>query len=272
MAVNKVVYDGRTIIDISDSTVTPETLKEGVTAYSKDGEKITGTNTDAVLLTQLLTRTNAEHMFGYCTQLKTIPQIDTSMMTDMNGMFYECKLITTIPEFDTSNVVNMRYLCRGCDNLITIPELDTRKVTSMHQAFFYCRSLTTIPKLDVRNVTDLAHVVNGCKSLQTCLFRNIKTALTVGSGNSYGHLLTVENLIHLIYELRDTGANKTLTVGTTNLEKLANVYVRLVEITDKMRAEDDLIDEKLPFEVCESTDEGATLIKDYVALKKWAIA
>jgi hypothetical protein len=43
MAVNKVIYSGKTIIDISDSTVTPNSLDEGVIAYSKSGEKIVGT-------------------------------------------------------------------------------------------------------------------------------------------------------------------------------------------------------------------------------------
>lgn len=43
MAVNKVVFGAVSIMDISDSTVTEETLAEGVTAYRADGEKITGT-------------------------------------------------------------------------------------------------------------------------------------------------------------------------------------------------------------------------------------
>lgn len=43
MGVNKVVYGAVSIIDISDSTVTPETLVKGETAYGADGEKITGT-------------------------------------------------------------------------------------------------------------------------------------------------------------------------------------------------------------------------------------
>lgn len=42
MAVNKVVYGAVSIMDISDSTVTPETLAQGATAYDKSGEKITG--------------------------------------------------------------------------------------------------------------------------------------------------------------------------------------------------------------------------------------
>lgn len=43
MKANKVVFGAVSIMDISDSTVTPETLGEGATAYDKSGEKITGT-------------------------------------------------------------------------------------------------------------------------------------------------------------------------------------------------------------------------------------
>ena len=43
MAVNKVVFGAVSIMDISDSTVTQETLAEGETAYQSNGEKITGT-------------------------------------------------------------------------------------------------------------------------------------------------------------------------------------------------------------------------------------
>ena len=42
MAVNKVVFGAVSIMDITDSTVTKETLAEGETAYDKTGEKITG--------------------------------------------------------------------------------------------------------------------------------------------------------------------------------------------------------------------------------------
>lgn len=43
MGVNKVVYGSVAVIDISDSTVTADTLAKGITAYDKAGEKITGT-------------------------------------------------------------------------------------------------------------------------------------------------------------------------------------------------------------------------------------
>ena len=42
MAVNKVIYEGQTLIDITDSTVTAGDLRTGVTAYNRAGEKIIG--------------------------------------------------------------------------------------------------------------------------------------------------------------------------------------------------------------------------------------
>jgi hypothetical protein len=138
--------------------------------------------------------------------------------------------------------------------------------------FSGCSKLSIVPQLDCRNVTDFDSAFRSCNALTEIWIKNIKANLTVGSGKSYGHLLTVDSLTHLIYELRDIGSTKTLTIGSANLAKLTNVYVKLIEITDEMRTEDDLIDEKLPFVVCESTDEGATLITEYVSAKNWALA
>lgn len=42
MAANKVIYGNRTIIDLSDSTVEPETMDAGVIAYNAKGERIVG--------------------------------------------------------------------------------------------------------------------------------------------------------------------------------------------------------------------------------------
>lgn len=44
MAINKIVFSGNVLIDLTEDTVTPEALAEGVTAYAADGTLITGTN------------------------------------------------------------------------------------------------------------------------------------------------------------------------------------------------------------------------------------
>lgn len=43
MAINKVIYGGRTLIDLSGDTVTADKILDGFTAHDKKGEIITGT-------------------------------------------------------------------------------------------------------------------------------------------------------------------------------------------------------------------------------------
>lgn len=54
MAINKVEYNGNTLIDLTNDSVTPETLAKGVTAHDKSGTVIVGTMEDlnAVLTEQ----------------------------------------------------------------------------------------------------------------------------------------------------------------------------------------------------------------------------
>ena len=42
MAINKVVYNKKTLIDLTEDTVSEETLIAGTTAHAADGEKIEG--------------------------------------------------------------------------------------------------------------------------------------------------------------------------------------------------------------------------------------
>ena len=240
--------------------------------------------------------TSTDNMYSCCFKIETIPEMDTSNVISMPYMFNECNTITTIPKIDTKNVTDMERMFYRCYNLVSIPEIDTSKVTNMKNMFMSCYVLTTIPSLSMSNVKDAggmfyscrsiktfpemdfrnhtgttSNIFYDCSSMQNLVVKNIKVNLQVGSNTSYGHLLTLDSLTGLIYELRDTGSSKTLTVGSANLKKLADVYVKTIDITDEMRAEDDFIDEKLPFVVCESTDEGAMLITEYVVLKNWQL-
>ena len=211
-------------------------------------------------------------MFHSCKALTSVPLFDTSQATVMSNLFFSCGALTTVPLFDTSKVTNMSNMFNSCGALTTVPLFDTSKVTNISSMFSNCGALITVPAFDCRSCTNFNYMVEWCPALTEMWLRNIKANLQVSNGTSYGHLLTVDSLTHLIYELRRQSSAKTLTIGSANLEKLANVYVKAIDITDEMRAEDDLIDEKYPFVVCESTDEGAMLITSYAStIKNWTI-
>lgn len=207
---------------------------------------------------------NMAYMFSSCKSLTTIPELDTSNVTNMSGMFDGSSALKTVPELDTSNVTDMSFMFNGCGALETIPELDTRNVTSTFYMFVNCTSLKTVSGLDLRNVEDAGNMFNVCDELETCLIKNIKTELDLSECPS----LSLDSLIYIIKELRRAGG-KTLTLGSVNRAKLNGVYVKTIDITDDMRAEDDLIDEKLPFEICDENTDGGTNIIDYMTRKSW---
>ena len=111
--------------------------------------------------------TNMERMFYFCSNLQTIPLINTSNVTDMSYMFSVCRNLQTIPLFDTSNVTNMKFMLSDCNNLQTMPLLDTSNVTDMRYMFQGCSNLQTIPLLNTSNVTNMQDMFTNCEILQT---------------------------------------------------------------------------------------------------------
>lgn len=90
MAVNNVVVNGKTIVDLTNDTVTPETLATGITAHDKSGEIIVGTMTTG----------------GSSDSWKLIndfslgePNSDIDIATDTDGNSFSLKKIKIIANF-----------------------------------------------------------------------------------------------------------------------------------------------------------------------------
>ena len=179
----------------------------------------------------------------------------------MSYMFAGCKNLTTIPQMDTSNGHLMKNMFNNCSSLTTLPQMDTSRASNMSYMLAGCKKLTTIPQMDISNVTSTSSMFQNCTNLANLDLRNIKVNLQIGSGTSWGHLLTVDSLVNTVKELVTQTSYKTLTMGPTNLGKIANLYCKITDNTDP----------KKTMELCESTEEGAMTLKQYAQLKKWNI-
>ena len=111
--------------------------------------------------------TDMSRMFSDCTNLQTIPLIDTSSVSNMDYMFNNCSSLQTIPLIDTSNVTNMSNMFNSCTNLQTIPLLNTSNVSNMSYMFTNCSNLQTIPKIDTSNVTTMGQMFYNFSGIKT---------------------------------------------------------------------------------------------------------
>ena len=112
---------------------------------------------------------------------ETITEITVPMEAigpSLQGLFYGCSSLTSVPEFDTSQVTDMRYMFEGCASLTSVPDLDTSNVTNMLSMFSYCASLTSIPALDTSNVTNPGYMFTGCSSLESVTLPGMGNAFT----------------------------------------------------------------------------------------------
>ena len=160
--------------------------------------------------------TNMEQMFRYCYKLQTIPLLDTSNVTNMSYMFNACSNLQAIPLIDTSNVTDMENMFSNCINLQTIPSLNTSKVTSMRDMFWNCSNLTSIPALNAQslNMPSYTGVFGGYWELSNLTdfggFLNLKCSLTNDGNLKKSPNLTRESCINVLNGLYDfTGNGET---------------------------------------------------------------
>lgn len=153
---NDVAYS-KTLYDAWD----PNNPDSTFLLYKDDNKLVYAPNID----TSNIVDNRMTGMFKGCSNLKTVPLFNTSIVNDMDSMFSSCSSLTSVPLFDTSNVIYMDSMFSGCSLLTTVPLFNTSKVTTMYSMFSSCKSLTAIPSFDTRNVTNMDSMFSGCHSL-----------------------------------------------------------------------------------------------------------
>ena len=151
---------------------------------------------------------------------------DTSKVTNFSGAFYECAALLKCPDIDTTSAIYMEEMFYYCPSLKYAPSLNTSNVTTISGMFTSCSSLMSVPLLDCSNVTRIYNVF-GYSDIKTLTdlggFKNIKVNFNIQKAPN----LTVQSLMNVINNLYDFRANgesttRTLTLGTTNLNKLTD--------------------------------------------------
>lgn len=189
--VNKVVYGGETLIDISNDTVTPGTLLYGYTAHNKAGEFIVGT----AILTggssfedEIVTRTLTEYIndrissigyyaFAYCEELT---DVSCSSVTDINdSAFMGAGRLQTIIFPSVVNIGSDAFTdCYSLEN-VDMPLL----VNIGYDAFENCTSLQKIDLPVVEYINSYAFY--GCSMLDTVIIRNIDNVCELSSVDAF---------------------------------------------------------------------------------------
>lgn len=226
--------------------------------------------------------TRARDMFNSCMNLKTLIIPDGFLKNNTNAtwLFDYCSALTNLDttKLDFSNVTNAYYCFTYCKALNVIDlRFKTSKITNMEGMFSLGgidNNLEQVLGLDMYSCTKDTNLFNECKNLKELTIKNIRISIVI-STDRIAVNLSRNSLLGVAKELWDNSGSstaKTLTITTAHKTTLDGIYVKLVPITEEMRAEDPYIDNKKPFVECASTDEGAMTVSNYITVEKnWTI-
>ena len=95
----------------------------------------------------------------------------------MGYMFNNCINLTTVPNFNTSKVTDVSFMFNGCLNLTTVPNFNLASVKQAACMFNNCINLTTVPNFNLRGANSITNIFLNCNNLTDASYHNIAFAL-----------------------------------------------------------------------------------------------
>lgn len=267
-------------IDLSQTTATAEDVLQGKKFYNAEGELVDGGYKDMLQRKVDVTKSCYGLFQTFPDEdMSWVKNLDTTGTRTMEQMFYECKNVISLDlsNFVTDDVITMSNMIGQCTNLeiLTLSGFNTSKVTEFNGFCNGCSKLkTVIGTIDLISASNTSNMLPWNDKLETFMVKNIRKNLQLGLSTVIGSKLSNESLINAIQELWDLtdSTSQTLTLSTTSKNNIATIYVKLVDITEEMIANDPYIANKKPCVVCDASDEGAMTLTEYAISKNWAIA
>ena len=154
--------------------------------------------------------------------------VDFEGVTDMYGMFQYCSNLQTIPLINTSNVTNMGNMFNYCGDLQTIPLIDTSNVTDMDSMFYSCSNLTSLPAFNAQSlITSQYTGIFGSSEIPNLTdfggFLNLKYSLENDNNLKKLPNLTYQSCINILNGLYNfVAAGETPNGGQGRLKVHAN--------------------------------------------------
>lgn len=205
MAINKVVCNNETVMDITSSTVTKDTLMQGVTAFDAKGEKITG----ALIIE-----------FDEVTKWITDPVnnsfvVPNGITTIPGDLFYGCRGIRGLTIPDTLETINYRAF-QDCANLKGTVDLKNVK-TLGEAAFRGCNQITNV-------VMNAMEVLDGSAFYYCTALTDITLPGTIKNVKT-GAFRNCSALKTVTFEQGDSAAIHIATDAFTNSSAITDIYV-----------------------------------------------
>ena len=119
--------------------------------------------------------TSCYSWFGEClnlTHIEGMENLNTEMVTTMEGMFYRCRILTSldVTNFNTANVTNMSSMFQSCpiSSSLDLTSFNTANVTDMSSMFKYSNITSLdLTSFNTANVTDMSSMFEHCRLLKS---------------------------------------------------------------------------------------------------------
>lgn len=144
---------------------------------------------------------------------------ETTGNTNADSMFSGCTNLQFV-KFNMSNVQRAAYMFRDCSSIRTILLEDTSNLELMKQMFYNCSNLTYIGDYNFGKQSSYTEpydsMLGKCTSLKKFLPYGMYKSFDISASTQFER----EDLVTILNNLATVTSTQTLTMGTTNLEKL----------------------------------------------------